>query len=62
MYHIENRIAGRVAGTTLYLVQARAIDGQIREVADENEKFKLFLIPCLTFCIASAKRNLNLSL
>ena len=43
MYNVENKIAGRTAGTTLYLVQAKGRNGELHEVQDE-QKFKLFLV------------------
>ena len=46
MYVVENKIAGRSAGTTLYLVQAKSRSGQARDV-EENVEFKLFLAHAL---------------
>ena len=46
-YNVENKIAGRTAGSTLYLVQSKGRDGQVRECADPNQQFKLFLVHAL---------------
>lgn len=39
---IENKIAGRTPGSTLYLVQARSRDGELRETVDDQQ-YKLFI-------------------
>lgn len=46
-YVVENKFAGRCAGSTLYLVQAKSTSGQTREVEDPNQQFKLFLAHAL---------------
>ena len=45
-YIIEGNFAGRVPGTTLFLVQSKKRDGGYHQVI-ENQKFKLFLVPRL---------------
>ena len=45
-YIIEGKFAGRVPGTTLFLVQSKNRDGACHQVI-ENQKFKLFLVPRL---------------
>ena len=45
-YILEGKFAGRVPGTTLFLVQSRSRDGTYHQVV-ENQKFKLFLVPRL---------------
>lgn len=42
-YNIENKIAGRTAGTTLYVVQAVKKSGELGE-AQDGQQFKLFLV------------------
>ena len=46
-YVVENKYAGRTPGTTLYLVQAKARNGELREVADDKQEYKLFLADAL---------------
>ena len=46
-YVVENKFAGRTPGTTLYLVQAKARNGEIYEVVDDKQEFKLFLADAL---------------
>lgn len=43
---IENKIGGRVAGTSLYLTLAKKRDGTETDVV-ENQKYKLYLVSCL---------------
>ena len=43
MYQIENKYAGRTPGTTLYLVQVEARNGDAREIV-EGQRFKLFMV------------------
>ena len=42
-YNIENKIAGRTAGNTLYVVQAMKKSGRLDE-AQDGQQFKLFLV------------------
>lgn len=42
-YVIESKVAGRTPGSTLYVVQAKARNGAVTEVA-ENQTYKLFLV------------------
>ena len=50
-YNVENKIAGRTAGSTLYLVHARSRSGDLHEVADEEQQYKLFLAHALAFVL-----------
>ena len=45
-YHIENKVPGRIPGTTLYLTLATGRNGNTTETID-NQRFKLFLVICL---------------
>ena len=42
-YIVENKMPGRVPGTTLFLVQSKARDGSIEETV-EGQTLKLFLV------------------
>lgn len=44
MYQVENKYAGRTAGTTLFLVVAESRSGDVRDVVD-GQRFKLFMAP-----------------
>ena len=62
-YVIEGKFSGRTAGTTLYLVQAKARDGSLHQ-AVEGQRFKLFLVPrlscdCLFLMCSSQKFIIN---
>ena len=47
-YIIENKVAGRVAGTSLYLSLAKRRDGSEKHVTD-GQKFKLWLVALTDF-------------
>lgn len=42
-YIVENKMPGRVPGTTLFIVQAKARDGSIEETV-EGQTLKMFLV------------------
>ena len=54
---IENKIGGRVAGTSLYLTLAKKRDGTETGVI-ENQKYKLYLVSCL-HCFSVSIGNNN---
>ena len=55
-YIIEGKFAGRVPGTTLFLVQSKNRDGTYHQVV-ENQKFKLFLVPRLGISGCGLKKS-----
>lgn len=55
---VENKIGGRVAGTSLYLTLAKKRDGTETDVV-ENQKYKLYLVSCLHGFLISIGNNNN---